>query len=128
MSIWFILITMIFLHIIDDYCLQASCLVNLKQKSWWEQNAPGKFYENDYIWALMMHGFSWAFMIMLPIAAAINFNVDINFFLMFIINAVFHAAVDDLKANKHRINLWTDQLYHIGQIIVTLTLYILEVF
>jgi hypothetical protein len=47
---------------------------------------------------------------------------------MLIINTAFHAGVDDLKANKYRINLWTDQLAHIGQIIVTLALYILEVF
>ena len=128
MSIYFILAAMIFLHIIDDYCLQAPCLCDLKQKSFWEKNAPHKLYENDQLCALLMHGLSWSFMIMLPIAVAINFNVDINFFLMFIINAVFHAAIDDLKANKYRINLWTDQLTHIGQILVTFILYTLVVF
>ena len=128
MSIWFILAAMIFLHIIDDYVLQAPCLCDLKQKSFWEKNAPAKLYENDYLCALLMHGLSWSFMIMLPIAIALKLNVDINFFLMFIINAVFHAAVDDLKANKFRINLWQDQLTHIGQIVVTFVLYILEVF
>lgn len=128
MSIYFILAAMIFLHIIDDYVLQAPCLCDLKQKSFWEKNAPQKLYKHDYLCALLMHGLSWSFMIMLPIAVAINFNVDINFFFMFIINAVFHAAVDDLKANKYRINLWTDQLTHIGQIIVTFILYVLGVF
>ena len=127
MSIYFILVAMIFLHIIDDYVLQAPCLCDLKQKSFWEKNAPQTLYENDYLCALLMHGLSWSFMIMLPIAAALKFNVDINFFLMFIINAVFHAAVDDLKANKFRINLWQDQLAHIGQIVVTLILYTLGV-
>ena len=128
MSIWFILAAMIFLHIIDDYVLQAPCLCDLKQKKFWEKNAPAKLYENDYLCALFMHGLSWSFMIMLPIAVALKFNVDINFFLMFIINAVFHAAIDDLKANKYRINLWQDQLTHIGQIVVTFVLYVLEVF
>jgi hypothetical protein len=125
MSSWFILAAMIFLHIIDDYVLQAPCLCDLKQKSFWEKNAPQKLYENDYLCALLMHGLSWSFMIMLPIAAAINFNVDINFFLMFIINAVFHAGVDDLKANKYRISLWTDQLAHLGQILGTLALFLI---
>ena len=128
MSIYFILATMIFLHIIDDYCLQASCLCDLKQKSFWEKNAPQKLYKNDYLCALLMHGLSWSFMIMLPIATVLTFNVSLNFFLMFIANAVFHATIDDLKANKYRINLWTDQLVHIGQIIVTFILYILSVF
>ena len=48
MSIYFILAAMIFLHIIDDYVLQAPCLCDLKQKSFWEKNAPAKLYENDY--------------------------------------------------------------------------------
>ena len=128
MSIYFILATMIFLDIIDDYCLQAPCLCDLKQKSFWEKNAPQKLYKNDYLCALLMHGLSWSFMIMLPIATVLTFNVSLNFFLMFIANAVFHATIDDLKANKYRINLWTDQLVHIGQIIVTFILYILSVF
>ena len=128
MSIWFILAAMVFLHIIDDYVLQAPCLCDLKQKSFWEKNAPHKMYKNDYLCALLMHGLSCSFMIMLPIAIALKLNVDINFFLMFIINAVFHAGIDDLKANKFRINLWQDQLTHIGQIVVTFVLYILEVF
>ena len=127
MKIWLILFCMIFCHIVDDYYLQG-VLAKLKQRSWWEENAPQEEYKNDYKIALRMHAFSWSFMIMLPIAAAINFNVDINFFFMFIINAVFHAAVDDLKANKYRINLWTDQLTHIGQILVTFILYTLGVF
>ena len=127
MSIYFILAAMIFLHIIDDYCLQAPCLCDLKQKSFWEKNAPQKLYKNDYLCALLMHGLSWSFMIMLPIAAVLTFNVSLNFFLMFIANAVFHATIDDLKANKYRINLWADQLIHIGQIIVTFILYTLGV-
>jgi hypothetical protein len=127
MSIYFILAAMIFLHIIDDYCLQAPCLCDLKQKNFWEKNAPQKLYQNDYLCALLMHGLSWSFMIMLPIAIAKGFNVDINFFLMFIINAVFHAAIDDLKANKYRINLWTDQLTHLTQIAVTLAFYLLNI-
>ena len=59
MSIYFILSAMIFLHIIDDYCLQAPCLCDLKQKSFWEKNAPQKLYKNDYLCALLMHSLSW---------------------------------------------------------------------
>ena len=124
MSSYFILAAMIFLHIFDDYVLQAPCLCNLKQKSFWEKNAPGKLYEYDYIWALLMHGFSWSFMIMLPIAINRSFNVDISFFLLFIFNAIFHATVDDLKANRFMFNLWTDQLYHMAQIATTFIVYI----
>ena len=123
MSIWFILAAMIFLHIIDDYCLQAPCLCDLKQKSFWEKNAPDKLYRFDYIIALIMHAFSWSFMIMLPIAIAINFDVSATFIGTLIFNTIMHAITDDLKANKKVINLWVDQVTHIMQIFTTAAIY-----
>ena len=123
MSIYFILATMIFLHIIDDYVLQAPCLCNLKQKSFWEKNAPEKQYKFDYIVALIMHAFSWSFMIMLPIAFAINFDVGGAFIFTLLFNTVMHAVVDNLKANKKVINLWVDQVTHIMQIFTTAAIY-----
>ena len=119
MNIWFVLLLMIFLHIIDDYKLQAGVLNNLKQKKFWEENAPDKLYKYDYIWALIMHSFSWSFMIMLPIAFYMDFNINSSFIWMFILNILIHAYTDDLKANRHKINLIHDQLTHIAQIILT---------
>ena len=84
-----------------------------------KKNAPDKLYKNDYIMALIMHSLSWSFMVMLPLAVYNNFNVDWLFTAIFIINALVHGIVDNLKANKRKINLVTDQSIHIGQIIVT---------
>jgi hypothetical protein len=123
MSVWFILAAMIFLHIIDDYVLQAPCLSNLKQKSFWEKNAPDEQYKFDYIVALIMHAFSWSFMIMLPIAFAVNFNVGGAFLLSLLINTIIHAVTDNLKANKKVINLWVDQATHIMQIFTTAAIF-----
>ena len=109
---------MVFCHIVDDYYLQGK-LALFKQKSWWEKNAPDEMYKHDYIVALMMHSFSWAFTIMLPVAVSQEFQIGAVFVTMFIINTVVHAIVDDLKANKRKINLVTDQSIHISQIIVT---------
>lgn len=109
---------MVFCHIVDDYYLQGK-LASLKQKFWWEKNAPDQFYKYDYIVALMMHSFSWAFMIMLPVAVNQEFQIGSAFMAMFIINTVVHAIVDDLKANKRKINLVTDQSIHICQIVLT---------
>lgn len=114
----FVLLSMAFCHIVDDYYLQGK-LALFKQKSWWEEKAPDEMYKYDYIVALMMHSFSWAFTIMLPIAVSQKFQIEAVFVTMFIINTVVHAIVDDLKANKRKINLVTDQSIHIGQIIVT---------
>ena len=109
---------MVFCHIVDDYYLQGK-LALFKQKSWWEENAPDEMYKHDYIVALMMHSFSWAFLIMLPVAVSQEFQIGAGFAAMFVVNTAVHAIVDHLKANKRKINLITDQSIHICQIIVT---------
>lgn len=118
MSKAFIVLWMIFFHIVDDYYLQG-WLASAKQKKWWEDNAPQTLYKYDYIWALLMHSFSWAFMIMLPIAVTMSFNISWFFLVYFLLNVFVHALVDDLKANRKKINLWHDQLIHMSQIAVT---------
>lgn len=91
----------------------------MKQKKWWQENAPQKLYKYDYIVALIMHSMSWSFMIMLPITISVNFNVSTFFAIIFVGNTIIHAVVDDLKANKLKINLIVDQSIHILQIIIT---------
>ena len=114
----FVLLSMMFCHIVDDYYLQGK-LALFKQKSWWQENAPDEMYKHDYIVALMMHSFSWAFMVMLPIAVSQSFDIGAGFAAMFVVNTAVHAMVDDLKANKRKINLVTDQLIRAGQIALT---------
>ena len=111
-----IFLTMIFLHIVDDYYLQG-ILAQMKQKKFWKEQAPDELYKYDYIWALIMHAFSWTFMIMLPLIFVSPINPA--FYVIFVINLAIHAYVDNLKANKHKINLWQDQLIHLAQIILT---------
>lgn len=110
----FIFLFMLFCHIVDDYYLQG-WLASAKQKSWWEKNAPDKMYRNDYKVALVCHSFSWTFMIMLPIAIATSWNMG-WLFLAYPINMIIHMIVDDLKANKKKINLIQDQNIHLAQI------------
>ena len=115
-----ILILMFFAHIVDDYYLQG-WLASAKQKKWWKNNAPDKLYKFDYIMALFCHTLSWSIMIFLPILiySLIN-NVNLNWFYLAIpINLIIHAIVDDLKANKFKINLIVDQSIHFIQIIIT---------
>ena len=76
----FIILCMIFCHIIADYNLQG-WLASAKQKSYWEKNAPDQMYKHDYICALIMHSFSWTFMIMLPLMYVVGFKVNpINYY------------------------------------------------
>lgn len=119
-----LLFAMFFLHIVDDYYLQG-ILAQMKQKSWWEKNAPDPLYKNDYKVALIEHAFSWTFMIMLPITVlmVINNNILIvPWSIVFVVNWIMHGWVDHLKANVHNISLVFDQVIHICQIIATCSL------
>lgn len=114
----FVLLVMLFAHIVDDYYLQG-VLASMKQKDWWRKNSPGEKYKYDYIAALFMHASSWTFMTMLPVAVYLKLNLPVLFFVMLVVNCVIHFCVDDLKANFKKINLVQDQLVHICQIILT---------
>lgn len=118
MSKCFLLLSMIFLHIVDDYYFQG-ILAQMKQREWWKENAPIKLYRYDYLIALAMHSMSWSFMIMLPIAISRGFNVGADFAIAFLLNSIGHGIMDDLKANKKAVNLIIDQSFHILQIIIT---------
>lgn len=110
-------VLMMFLHIVDDFYLQG-LLINMKQKSWWRnQKEYNEMYAHDYIEALFIHSFSWAFMIMLPLL--IVYGDSVGYRIVLVINMIIHMIVDDLKANKKKINLVTDQTIHILQIVIT---------
>ena len=113
----FILLTMIFCHVIADFNLQVQGWLHVyKDKQFWDGN--GGLYQNDWIAALAIHSFAWTFLMMLP--AAIWLKASWVFFLLFALNVVIHAVVDHMKANEKKINLITDQAIHIAQIITTL--------
>ena len=123
-----LLFAMIFFHIVDDYYLQG-ILAQMKQKKWWQENAPNKLYKNDYIMALAEHAFSWSFMIHIPIFAFIYLcGVSVTWYgvaLSVILIAVMHTYIDHKKANLLQINLVQDQLSHLSQILFTWLAYCL---
>ena len=123
----FILLAMLFCHIVDDYYLQR-ILASMKQKSWWESQ-PGYSlkYSKDYIMALCEHAFSWTFMIMLPIFIVRGFYVTLNLGIVFFINWLIHSITDNAKANLNKINLVQDQIIHIIQVCITFVLFVLGV-
>lgn len=120
--IYLILLAMLFLHIVDDYYLQG-ILSQMKQRKWWQEHAPDELYRYDYIMALIEHGFSWTFMIHIPLFIMIWFyGYQIYWWLpvfTFFTNWGCHSLTDHLKANLNCINLVEDQLIHIIQIIAT---------
>lgn len=121
-----LLIFMIFAHITDDYYLQG-WLASAKTKNWWKKNAPNKLYSKDYIMALFCHSLSWSIMVFLPILIYSLYNqIDLDwFYLVLPINLIIHAIIDDLKANKFKINLIIDQSIHFIQIFITWLIFVL---
>ena len=113
-----LLLLMVLMHIVDDYYLQG-ILAKMKQKSWWEKQEGYKnMYKDDYKMALLMHSTSWSIMILLPAMFILNTN-QYALLAIFVINAFIHYLIDDLKANKLKINLMFDQTIHIMQVITT---------
>ncbi len=122
---------MIFLHIVDDFYLQGK-LSELKQKLWWRQHPQYKeLYRNDHIPALIAHAFSWSFMILLPYAVMIficrlGISGVLVYTILLLADTAVHAYIDHVKANLLRINLVTDQLLHLGQIVVTFAVIMIQ--
>lgn len=110
-------------HVIDDFVLQPICLSKLKQKDWWIEECKKKSlkfsdYNADYLMAMWIHAMSWSIMVLLPWMLFHEIN-DNYLFWIFLVNAVVHFIIDDMKANKHLLNLKTDQLLHFSQISIT---------
>ena len=117
-----IVLFMILFHIIDDFVLQPISLSNLKQKKWWEeQEGYSDKYKDDYKVALAIHSISWSIMIHIPLVIMFPSLGQLALLISFIVNAVIHYFIDDLKANKLKINLFEDQMVHFCQICTTLS-------
>ena len=117
-----IVLFMILFHIIDDFVLQPISLSNLKQKKWWEkQEGYSDKYKDDYKVALAIHSISCSIMIHIPLVIMFPSLGQLALLISFIVNAVIHYFIDDLKANKLNINLFEDQMVHFCQICTTLS-------
>lgn len=116
-----ILLTMIFLHIVDDFYLQG-VLAQMKQKKWWQKQTKDSRYKWDYLAALIIHGLSWSFMVHLPFAWMMailgKFQYATEYTVSLLIHAGVHALIDHAKANAHVINLCEDQAFHADQILI----------
>ena len=137
----FILFLMLLMHYIEDFHLQG-CLANLKQKKWWQEQMSSNdmhshyvlehsIYKNDYKMSLFVHAIENALFVMLPLIVDILisefthclWNTWILFIPSTILICVSHYLIDDSKANKMKINLVQDQLYHLCVILLIFLCY-----
>lgn len=117
-----ILVLMLFGHLVADYTIQG-WLADGKQESWWKKICGGEIpdkYKYDYVAALVCHSLYWSIFVCAP------FYASSRFLLAIILNTGVHAIVDDLKANRRRINLIQDQVIHLVQILLTFAVLIIQ--
>lgn len=119
-----ILILMFLCHLLADYPLQG-WLATAKAKSYWKDTET----PHDWAMALICHSMMWGIMIYLPFIfiGEIDFGgwIELVFWLTLPINIVLHIFIDNLKANKKKIDLITDQCLHFFQITMTWLFYVL---
>ena len=121
----FILLSLVFCHIIADFHIQSSFIASFKQKKEWE--SYGKKYLRDWIPILAVHAFSWSFFTFLPLLYYVYIK-DMTFgmwAIVVLVNTIIHFVVDDQKCNRFNINLIEDQLYHLLQILISMTVAII---
>lgn len=120
-NIYYVFWMCIVLHLVSDYYLQG-ILGSMKQIDWWnvpDNPTPSKYWK-DWIAALICHSAEWSILTFLPLMFTLN-GLTWSFFI--IVNLIIHAIVDDLKANRQKLNLNQDQAVHLLQIIISLAVW-----
>lgn len=116
----FLLISMLWCHIIGDWILQPDIMKNGKCKSWWEENYPDKLYQDDYMMVLFIHSFLWSITTHIPFILLYLLNdMDLGGALIgaILLQTLIHHIIDDVKANEFGISLKTDQQLHMLQVV-----------
>ena len=124
-------LSLLYMHILDDFVFQG-ILSKLKRKVFWLKDKEYKeIYKYDYIISLIIHALSWTISINIPVMFILyqynkldNMMYTIIFIIEFLLNWLIHSIVDDLKANKMKINLITDQLIHFIQVFIIFILFV----
>lgn len=124
-------LSLLYMHIMDDFVFQG-VLSKLKRKVFWLKDKEYKeIYKYDYIISLIIHALSWTISINIPVMfILIHYNKLDNimyttiFIIEFLLNWIIHSIVDDLKANKMKINLITDQIIHFIQVSIIFILFV----
>lgn len=129
MDYFYIFIVMLFLHLFADFTLQG-WFAQGKQKDWWikqckDANVDFHPYRYDYLCALVGHSVYWAILTFAPVIFLVSWPSVVCAVGFLALQAIVHAVIDDLKANRFKINLWHDQAAHFAQIIFALAVFVL---
>lgn len=114
---YFVICAMLFMHVLGDFVLQRQGWMHeMKRVQWWREITDDKRYNYDFVPILFLHGFSWSFLVHLPLLLVMPINGYISASIL--IMGIVHGAVDHLKANRFMLNLIQDQIIHMIQIAI----------
>ena len=126
MSAILLLVLMVALHTIEDFHVQG-IMAQMKQRSWWVNNAPSPKYRYDHLPVILLHGLEWAVFVSLPLMWASDWSLPDWFCALIAAMGLVHSVIDHLKANMLKINLVQGQALHMVQIAIIWIAYIMVV-
>lgn len=116
-----ILFTMIFLHIVGEFYLQGM-LAKMKKKRWWYRHEPEDGGRYNHIAALIIHGYSWSFIVHLPFTGLIvlcdMFDCMAVLSLSLLSHAVLHALLANDRINHDFLDFADEQACHVAQVFI----------
>ena len=131
-----LIITMMFIDKFSDFhILEIGNLGNLRRLDYWDEATEDldeeekKFFLTDFIKALSMKSFEWAFCIHIPIVFIIlKYNIPIDWWVFafsIAINSIIHLIADNKLVNTFKINLSSYSTTTTIQTVVTGILWLL---
>ena len=113
-----IFFVMLLLHVVAEFVLQPVALLRLKQKTYWEQPENPNGGKDASAIAIAINAILWSVMIMLPLMYY-STDGDLILLLVFLVNMLAHAYIDEYATNRHKLTFVTAQSLYLLQLIIT---------
>lgn len=113
-----IFFVMLLLHVVTEFVLQPVALLRIKQKTYWEQPERPNGGKDTSAMAIAINAILWSVMIMLPLMYY-STEGDLILLLVFLVNMLVHAYIDEYTTNRHKLTFVTAQSLYLLQLIIT---------
>lgn len=113
-----IFFVMLLLHVVAEFVLQPVALLRIKQKTYWEQPEHPNGGKDASAMAIAINAILWSVMIMLPLMYY-STEGDLILLLVFLVNMLVHAYIDEYTTNRHKLTFVTAQSLYLLQLIIT---------
>ncbi len=113
-----IFFVMLLLHVVTEFVLQPVALLRLKQKTYWEQPEHPNGGKDASAMAIAINTILWSVMIMLPLMYY-STEGDLILLLVFLVNMLVHAYIDEYTTNRHKLTFVTAQSLYLLQLTIT---------